>query len=105
MSATFNYSNTCGYGSWDHSCRKGQVQFIVSGMGSCDYCVGGHRVTVREDHSTNGTPEENRAVALFLLNKYAEYCAWHVDFKAKCGPDYVPTLQAFDSILPERWAA
>ncbi len=96
-SSLMNYSNTCGYLSFNHHCAKGKVSFISRGFGEDDYCVEGRRVRIHADQTTSATLEERRLLWLYFLEKYAEYCIWHCDMKSKPGnQDYWPALSPFE---------
>lgn len=91
-------TESCGYQG--HICGARPVQAISRYRDQNDYCIEGHRVTLYDDGQCTGTQEQRRALALFLLDEYAEYLHWHVAFKAKYDPD----AKVFPlSPLPEGW--
>lgn len=84
----------CGYHG--HVCQQNTVQFISRYRNQNDYCVSGNRVTIYDDGAVRrGTPEQIAAVRLFELRKYAEYCQWHAEYKAKNGGEFMGDLLPF----------
>ena len=69
---------TCGYQGHVCAYNDGRVQFISRYRGTEDYCVGGHRVSVNDDGTIrDATPEQKKAVELYLLDEYARYLEWN----------------------------
>ncbi len=82
----------CGYQG--HVCGLKAVQFISRYRDENDYCVAGHRISLNDaGEFGESTPAEREAIKLFILNEYAGYIKWHVEFKAKM--DATMTLQPF----------
>ena len=67
----------CGYEG--HYCRAGVVRFISRYRGENDYCVGGRRITLREDGSSNATETEAPLLAAFIRAERQSYEAWHYE--------------------------
>ena len=86
---------SCGYQG--HICQRGKVQFISRYRDQNDYCVSGDRVRIYDNGEVRyGTPAQVAAIRQFELEKYAEYCRWHAEFKARVGGEYLPALAPFE---------
>jgi hypothetical protein len=77
------------------------VRFLSRYRECNDYDVDGIRVSIHDDGHTHAfctgeaTPEQREAIRLFELDRYAEYCRWHVEFKQKHGD---VRLQSFECV-------
>lgn len=93
---------TCGYRGAAHYCGHPPVQFISRYRETSDYCVNGVRISIHDNggmHSTchEVTDAERRALWIYSLEQYADYCRWHAEQRAKHG-DAWPTLAPFDAL-------